>query len=127
MKLLTKFSTEAQATLALIIAQILYKLIFELEGAAKMVATGHKLPVVQGVYALMGIWIIIGILCLMNKKIGYLSGIVFGIVNLFPLVLLLMGKTPYVDRPFFNAWITLSLIYFSYRAYKLPKERKKDE
>jgi hypothetical protein len=119
MEFTKNLSIKAQATLALIVAQILFKLIFELEGAAKMAAAGaHEFPFVQVVYFLIALWAIIGVLCLLNIKRGYLFSIIFGIVNFFPLVLLCMGLAPYLYRPFFNGWITLSLIYFSYREYK---------
>ncbi|MCK4542639.1 MAG: hypothetical protein KAU17_10440 [Spirochaetales bacterium] len=60
----------------------------------------------------------IGLLCLANWRTGYLLTVILGILNLFPLVLLLFGIAPFQNRPYFNGWITLSLIYFGYRAYK---------
>jgi len=91
-KFVNKFSMKAQAAIAFIIAQILFKIIFEFEGA-KIFAETHPMPAFTII-----------------------------ILNLFPLVLLAFGIAPFQNRPYFNAWITLSLIYFSYQTYKSLKE-----
>jgi hypothetical protein len=92
-----KFSMEAKAAIAFIIAQILFKIIFEFEGS-RIFAESHPMP-------------------------AFTIIVIFTIVlNLFPLVLLIFGIAPFQNRPYFNGWITLSLIYFSYQAYKSRKE-----
>jgi hypothetical protein len=52
-------------------------------------------------------WDVVGLLCLVNLRIGYLLAVILGVLNLFPLVLLVMGIAPFQDRPYFNGWITL--------------------
>ena len=111
------YSMEKQATIAFIVAQILFKIIFEFEGSAIFQET-HSIPAFTVIVVLTIIWGIICILCLIDLKVGYILGVVVGILNLFPLVLLAMGIAPFGDRPYFNAWITCSLIYFSYKVYK---------
>jgi len=121
MKFVNKFSMEAQAAIAFIIAQILFKIIFEFEGS-KIFAETHPMPAFSIIVAFTIAWIVICLLCLTNLKIGYLLAVILGVLNLFPLVLLAFGIAPFQNRPYFNAWITLSLIYFSYQTYKSLKE-----
>lgn len=120
MKFVNKFPMEAKATIAFIIAQILFKIIFELEGA-RIFSETHHMPAFTIIVIFTIAWSIICLLCLANLRIGYLLGVIVGILNLFPLVLLAFGIAPFQDRPYFNAWITLCLIYFSYQTYKSPK------
>lgn len=120
MELTDRFSIEAQAVIAFIIAQILFKIIFEFEGA-RIFAESHLMPAFTIIVALTIAWTIILLLCLANLRIGYLLAVILGFLNLFPLVLLVFGIAPFESRPYFNGWITLSLIYFSYRAYKSRK------
>ena len=117
MKSTNRFSMEAQATLAFIVAQILFKMIFEFEGARIFAAT-HRMPAFAIVVILTIAWAVIGLLCLAKWRTAYLLAVIFGVPNLYPLVLLALGKAPFRYRPFFLTWITLSLMYFSYRAYK---------
>jgi len=117
MKSTNRFSMEAQATLAFIVAQILFKIIFESEGA-RIFAVTHRMPAFAIVVILTIIWAVIGLLCLANLRTAYLLAVIFGVLNLYPLVLLVLGRAPFRYRPFFLTWITLSLMYFSYRAYK---------
>ncbi|MHC1598043.1 MAG: hypothetical protein ACXQS3_00515 [Candidatus Methanofastidiosia archaeon] len=120
-KFVNKFSMKAQAAIAFIIAQILFKIIFEFEGA-KIFAETHPMPAFTIMVVFTIAWTVICLLCLANLKIGYLLAVILGILNLFPLVLLAFGIAPFQNRPYFNAWITLSLIYFSYQTYKSLKE-----
>jgi hypothetical protein len=122
MKFIDKLSIEAKAAIAFIIAQILFKIIFEF-GGSKIFAETHPMPAFTIIVIFTIVWAVICLLCLANVKIGYLLAIIFGVLNLFPLVLLVLGKAPFAYRPYFNAWITLCLIYFSYRAYKLKKDK----
>ncbi|MBC8275305.1 MAG: hypothetical protein H8E40_10095 [Chloroflexi bacterium] len=122
MKFITKFSMEAKAAIAFIIAQILFKIIFEFEGA-RIFAESHPMPAFTVIIAFTIAWAVICVLCLANLRIGYLLAIILGVLNLFPLVLLTLGIAPFENHPYFNGWITLSLIYFSYRAYKSKWDR----
>ena len=117
MKSTNKFSMEAQATIAFIVAQILFKIIFEFEGS-RIFAETHPMPAFAIIVAFTIAWTVIGLLCLANWRTGYLLAVILGVLNLFPLVLLIFGIAPFQNRPYFNGWITLSLMYFSYRAYK---------
>ena len=110
-------SMEAQAAIAFIIAQILFKIIFEFEGS-RVFAKTHPMPAFTIILVFTIAWAIICLMCLLKLKTGYLLGVIFGILNLFPLALLVLGIAPYSYRPYFNGWITLSLIYFCYKAYK---------
>ena len=116
-----KFSMEAKAAIAFIIAQILFKIIFEFEGS-RIFAESHPMPAFTIIVIFTIAWAVICILCLANLRIGYLLSVILGVLNLFPLVLLILGIAPFQNRPYFNGWITLSLIYFSYQAYKSRKE-----
>lgn len=116
-----KFSMEAKAAIAFIIAQILFKIIFEFEGS-RIFAESHPMPAFTIIAIFTVAWAIICLLCLANLKIGYFLSVILGVLNLFPLVLLIFGIAPFQNRPYFNGWITLSLIYFSYQAYKSRKE-----
>ena len=116
-----KFSMEAKAAIAFIIAQILFKIIFEFEGS-RIFAESHPMPAFTIIVIFTIAWAVICLLCLANLKIGYLLSVILGVLNLFPLVLLVLGKAPFPYRPYFNGWITLSLIYFSYQTYKSRKE-----
>jgi hypothetical protein len=120
MKFINRFSMEAQATIAFIIAQILFKIIFEFEGA-RIFAETHPMPAFTIIVIFTIAWTIILLLCLANLSIGYLFAVILGVLSLFPLVLLVLGKAPFPYRPYFNGWITLCLIYFSYQTYKLLK------
>ena len=117
----SKFSMEAKAAIAFIIAQILFKIIFEFEGS-RIFAESHPMPAFTIIVIFTIAWAVICLLCLANLKIGYLLSVILGVLNLFPLVLLIFGIAPFQNRPYFNGWITLSLIYFSYQAYKSRKE-----
>ena len=121
MGFLNKFSMEAKAAIAFIIAQILFKIIFEFEGS-RIFAESHPMPAFTIIVIFTIAWAVICLLCLANLRIGYLLSVILGVLNLFPLVLLIVGIAPFQNRPYFNGWITLSLIYFSYQAYKLRKE-----
>ena len=116
-----KFSMEAKAAIAFIIAQILFKIIFEFEGS-RIFAESHPMPAFTIIVIFTIAWVVICLLCLANLRIGYLLSVILGVLNLFPLVLLIFGIAPFQNRPYFNGWITLSLIYFSYQAYKSKKE-----
>ena len=124
MKFINKFSMEAKATIAFIIAQILFKIIFELEGA-RIFSETHHMPAFTIIVIFTIAWSAICILCLANLRTGYLLGIIVGVLNLFPLALLALGIAPFENRPYFNAWITICLIYFSYQTYKSLKESDK--
>ena len=117
----SKFSMEAKAAIAFIIAQILFKIIFEFEGS-RIFAESHPMPAFTIIVIFTIAWAVICLLCLANLRIGYLLSVILGVLNLFPLVLLVFGIAPFQNRPYFNGWITLSLIYFSYQAYKSRKE-----
>lgn len=121
MGFLNKFSMEAKAAIAFIIAQILFKIIFEFEGS-RIFAESHPMPAFTIIVIFTIAWAVICLLCLANLRMGYLLSVILGVLNLFPLVLLIVGIAPFQNRPYFNGWITLSLIYFSYQAYKLRKE-----
>lgn len=120
MGFLNKFSMEAKAAIAFIIAQILFKIIFEFEGS-RIFAESHPMPAFTIIVIFTIAWAVICLLCLANLRIGYLLSVILGVLNLFPLVLLIVGIAPFQNRPYFNGWITLSLIYFSYQAYKSRK------
>ena len=122
MKFINKLSMEAKAAIAFIIAQILFKIIFEFEGS-RIFSETHPTPAFTIIVIFTIVWAVICLLCLANLKTGYLLAIIFGVLNLFLLVLLVLGKAPFPYRPYFNGWITLCLIYFSYRSYKLQKEK----
>jgi hypothetical protein len=131
MKFINKLSMKAKASIAFIITQILFKIIFEFKGSKLFPAIvkakfGFYPPmspfVVIVIFAI--IWGIILLLCIANLKAGYLFAAVFGIFNLFPLVLLLLGIAPYKYNPYFNGWITLCLIYFSFGSYKRLKKSR---
>lgn len=122
MKFINNFSMEAKAAIAFIVAQILFKIIFEFEGA-RIFSETHHMPAFTIIVIFTITWSIICLLCLANLRIGYLLGVIVGVLNLFPLVLLIIGIAPFQDRPYFNGWITLCLIYFSYMAYTSLKER----
>ena len=117
MKLTDRYSIEAQAAIAFIVAQILFKIIFEFEGS-RIFAQTHPMPAFAVIVAFTIAWAVIGLLCLANWRTGYLLAVILGVLNLFPLVLLLFGIAPFQNRPYFNGWITLSLIYFSFQTYK---------
>jgi hypothetical protein len=120
MKFIKILSMEAKAAIAFIIAQILFKIIFELEGA-RIFSETHHMPAFTIIVAFTIAWAVICLLCLANLRIGYLLGIIVGVLNLFPLILLALGIAPFQNRPYFNGWITLCLIYFSYWTYKTLK------
>ena len=124
MKFIKNLSIEAKATIAFIVAQIFFKIIFELEGA-RIFSETHHMPAFTIIVIFTIAWSVICILCLANLRIGYLLGIIVGILNLFPLILLAFGIAPFQDRPYFNAWITICLIYFSYQTYKSLKGNDK--
>jgi len=115
---------EAKATIAFIVAQILFKIIFELEGA-KIFSETHHMPAFTIIVIFTIAWSVICILCLANLRVGYFLAVILGVLNLFPLVLLAFGIAPFQNRPYFNAWITVCLIYFSYQTYKSLKEGDK--
>ncbi len=117
MGLIEKFSMESRAAIAFIVAQILFKIIFEFEGS-RIFAEAHHIPAFAIIVIFTIAWSAVCLLCLANLRMGYLLAVVLGILNLFPLVLLVLGIAPFQSRPYFNGWITLSLIYFSYQAYK---------
>jgi len=121
MGFLNKSSMEAKAAIAFIIAQLLFKIIFEFEGS-RIFAESHPMPAFTIIVIFTIAWAVICLLCLANLKIGYLLSVMLGVLNLFPLVLLIFGIAPFQNRPYFNGWITLSLVYFSYQAYKSRKE-----
>ena len=121
MKFINKFPMEAKAAIAFIVAQILFKIIFELEGA-RIFSETHHMPAFAIIVIFTIAWSVICILCLANLRIGYLLAVVLGVLNLFPLALLALGIAPFQNRPYFNAWITVWLIYFSYQTYKSLKE-----
>ncbi|MHC1604594.1 MAG: hypothetical protein ACXQTP_01295 [Candidatus Methanofastidiosia archaeon] len=123
-KFVNKFSMEAQAAIAFIIAQILFKIIFEFEGSKIFVET-HPMPAFTIIVAFTIAWTVICLLCIANFRMGYLLAVILGVLNLFPLVLLAFGIAPFQNRPYFNAWITLALIYFSYQTYRSLKENDK--
>ena len=116
----SKFPMEAKAAITFIIAQILFKIIFEFEGS-RIFAESHPMPAFTIIVIFTIAWAVVCLLCLANLRIGYLLSVILGVLNLFPLVLLVLGKAPFPYRPYFNGWITLSLIYFSYQAYKSRK------
>ena len=122
MKFMNKFSMEARAAIAFIIAQILFKIIFEFE-SSRIFAETHPMPAFTIIVIFTIAWAVICLLCLTNLRIGYLLAVILGVLNLFPLVLLVLGIAPFQNRPYFNGWITLSLIYFSYQTYKSWKMR----
>jgi hypothetical protein len=107
-----KFSMEAKAAIAFIIAQILFKIIFEFEGS-RIFAESHPMPAFTIIVIFTITWAVVCLLCLANLRIGYLLSVILGVLNLFPLVLLIFSIAPFQNRPYFNGWITLSLIYFS--------------
>ena len=113
---------EAKAVFALCVLQILFKIVFESEGARKIVESGAAPISGDGplvIVAILGVvWLVLTAWSLFYKRVSYLFIMGFAVLNLFPLVLVWFGKTPYVGRPFFNAWMTLSLIYFAYQAYR---------
>jgi len=119
-----KFSMEAKAAIAFIITQIFFKIIFEFEGS-RIFAESHPMPAFTIIVIFTIAWTITLLLCLANLRIGYLLSVILGVLNLFPLVLLVFGIAPFQNRPYFNAWITLCLIYFSYQTYKSLKEDDK--
>jgi len=125
MNIVKDFSMEAKAAIAFIIAQILFKIIFEFEGS-KIFAESHPMPAFTMIVIFTVVWAVICLLCLANLRIGYLLAVILGVLNLFPLVLMVLGKAPFPYRPYFNGWITLSLIYFSYHTYKLLKKSNLD-
>ena len=120
-----KYSMEARAAIAFIIAQILFKIIFEFEGS-RMFAETHRMPAFIIIVVFTIAWAIICVLCLVRLRVGYLLAIILGVLNLFPLALLIFGIAPFANRPYFNGWITLCLIYFSYQTYRSLKGSKKD-
>jgi len=121
-----KFSMEAKAAIAFIIAQILFKIIFEFEGS-RIFAESHPMPAFTIIVIFTIAWAVVCLLCLANLRIGYLFSVILGVLNLFPLVLLILGIAPYQNRPYFNTWITLCLIYFSYQTYKSLKGDVKND
>ena len=120
MKYVNKLQMGAKAAIAFIVAQILFKIIFEFEGS-KIFSETHPMPAFTIIIIFTIAWGVICILCLANIRIGYLVAVIVGVLNLFPLVLLVLGIAPFQNRPYFNGWITLCLIYFSYKAYKSLK------
>jgi hypothetical protein len=117
-----KLPMEARAVFSLCVLQILFKIVFESEGAKKIMESGDA-PLPGGmpmtIVAILGIlWFLLTIWSVFYKKISYVFIMAFATLNLFPLVLVWFGKTPYVGRPFFNGWMTLCLIYFAYQAYQ---------
>ena len=112
-----RYSMEARAAIFFIIAQILFKIIFEFEGSM-MFAESTGMPAFTIIVIFTIIWVVLCILCLANLKVSYLIAVIFGFLNLFPLVLLAFGIAPFENRPYFNAWITFCLIYFNYQTYK---------
>lgn len=121
MRFIIDLTMEAKATIAFIITQILFKIIFEFEGS-KIFAEAHNIPAFTIIVIFTIIWAVICLLCLANLRMGYLLAFIFGIINLFPLVLLIMGIAPCKGRPILNSWITLSLIYFSYKTFRSLKK-----
>ena len=126
MKVIKNLLMEAKAGIAFIITQILFKIIFESEGA-RILAESGSMQAYTIIIVFTIAWIVICLLCLANLKIGYLFAVIFGVVNLFPLVLLVLGIAPFRNRPYFNGWITLCLIYFSYKTYRSLKRGKRNE
>lgn len=124
--MIRKLPMEAKAVFSFCVLQILYKIVFESEGAKKIIESGNApLPggMPMAVVTLLGIlWLLLTIWSLFYKRISYFFIIGFATLNLFPLVLVWFGKTPYIGRPFFNGWMTLCLIYFAYRAYQNYQE-----
>lgn len=126
MKVIKNLSMEAKAGIAFIITQILFKIIFESEGV-RIFAESGSMPAYTIIIVFTIAWIVICLLCLANLKIDYLFAVIFGVLNLFPLVLLVLGIAPFRNRPYFNGWITLCLIYFSYKTYRSLKRGKRNE
>ncbi len=120
-----RYTMEARAAITFIIAQILFKIIFEFEGS-RIFAETHRMPAFTVIIAFTIAWAIICILCLVRLRAGYLLAMILGVLNLFPLVLLIFGIAPFANRPYFNGWITLCLIYFSYQTYRSLKGSKRD-
>lgn len=120
MKILKDISMESKAAISFIIAQILFKIIFEFEGS-RIFAETHPMPAFTIIVIFTIAWAVICLLCLANLTIGYLLAVILGILNLFPLVLLVLGIAPFQNRPYFNGWITVCLIYFSYQTYRSLK------
>lgn len=106
MKISKNISMESKAAISFIIAQILFKIIFEFEGS-KIFAETHPMPAFTIIVIFTIAWAVICLLCLANLTIGYLLAVILGVLNLFPLVLLVLGIAPFQNRPYFNAWITV--------------------
>jgi hypothetical protein len=83
-----RYPMEVRAAIAFIIAQILFKIIFEFEGS-RIFAETHRMPAFIIIVAFTIAWAIICILCLFRLRIGYLLAVILGVLNLFPLVLLI--------------------------------------
>ncbi|THB70674.1 MAG: hypothetical protein D6E12_02480 [Desulfovibrio sp.] len=113
---------EARAVVVLCVMQILFKIVFESEGAQRLIDSSEApLPGNMPLYAVAGlgvVWLMLTLWSLLYRKLSYVFIMGFAALNLFPLVLVWFGKTPFVGRPFFNGWMTLSLIYFAYQAHK---------
>jgi hypothetical protein len=121
--MMKRLPMEARTVFALCVMQILFKIVFEYEGAQKAAAMGIGAPAHVSLFVIVigVVWAVFTIWSLFYQKIAYLFIIGFAAINLFPLILVWFGKTPYIGRPFFNGWMTLCLIYFAYQSYKHHK------
>jgi hypothetical protein len=120
--MLRKYSTELQAALGFLVLQFLFKITFELDGAAQSILV----PLIYFVYFFLPMIILIIILCLLKQRSGYLLGIIYSLLHV-PLVLSLIfsNNIPAGNsllKPF-NVMVTCSFIaYFLYREYIREKK-----
>ena len=119
MELLRKYPYASQAALSHLVLRILCLLIVEYD-CARLVQQSSGMNAVAGNYALASLFGTALIFALINKKIGFIIGMIAGTINVIAkVVIVFAGHEHYPYWPI--VWITQSsmVIYFCYEAYKL--------
>ena len=123
MKIFKKLSIETQAAIALMLIQLAHKLVAEVQSTIEMVGIFNHWKV-YAVLLLAGLYVVAIILCLWQKKPGFIIGMVLGIeIVLQPLIFHVLAGIPkdpqyYILFPILQG---ILVFYFCRLGYKKVK------
>ena len=124
MKMFKKISIETQAAIALMLIQLMHKLVAEVQSTIEMVGVFNHWKV-YAVLLLAGLYIVAIILCIGQKKSGFIIGMILGIEIVFqPLIFHVLAGIP-KDPQYYILFPVLQgilVFYFCRLAYKKVKE-----
>jgi hypothetical protein len=118
MNILNKFKSETQAAMSHMLLRGLCMLIIEYD-CARLIQEATGQQTITGNYALASLYFLGFLVSFVNRKVGFLIGMVAGSINVIvKVVIVASGHEHYPYYPI--VWITQSLmvIYFCYRAFK---------